>query len=87
MGGASKLLARDVMEGGSVGHRDVSAAIDCETPRDTKPVPHRAYPHRTHGWVMGNVDGNLDLDLFVGNGGMNMIPDKEEPNRLFLSTK
>ena len=36
---------------------------------------------------MVDVDGDLDLDLFVGNGGMNQIPDKEEPNRLFISSK
>ena len=34
-----------------------------------------------------DFDGDLDADLFIGNGGMNQIPDKEEPNRLFMSAK
>ena len=37
------------------------------------------YPFRTHGMVMADLDGDLDTDLFMGNGG-GPVP---EPNQLW----
>ncbi len=87
VGGTNKLLVSRALDDGDVDYRDISHDIDYEAPRDSGPDPYRAYPYRTHGSVMVDVDGDIDLDLYVGNGGMNLIPDKEEPNRLFVSSK
>jgi hypothetical protein len=86
-GGMNRLVVSRQEDDGSVTMVDLSADIDSEAPEDDGAEPYRPYPYRTHGTVMVDVDNDLDLDLYVGNGGMNMIPDKEEPNRLFVSSK
>jgi len=65
---------------------DDSTLIDQAAPQDSGPAPYRSYPYRSHGAAILDVDGDHDNDLVVGNGGMNLIPDTEEPNRLFRST-
>ena len=40
-----------------------------------------AYPNRSHGTIFHDFDGDGDVDLFVGNGGV--YYDQREPNRLF----
>lgn len=86
-GGVNRLLVSEAQSDGEIAWSDLSAVIDYEAPRDSGTEPYRTYPYRTHGSVMVDLDGDLDVDLFVGNGGMNQIPDKEEPNRLFMSSK
>ena len=85
-GGINRLIVSEPMSDGTVAMSDISDDIDFEAPRDGSSEPYREYPYRTHGTVMVDVDNDLDLDLFIGNGGMNQIPDKEEPNRLFISS-
>ena len=87
MGGVNRLVVSEIADDDRVVMSDVSAQIDFEAPRDASGEPYRDYPYRTHGTVMVDIDNDLDLDLYIGNGGMNQIPDKEEPNRLFISSK
>jgi hypothetical protein len=82
----NRLLLGAPADGGGLRWEDATALIDAEAPRDDAVEPYRSYPHRSHGSVIVDVDGDLDLDLFIGNGGMNLMPDQEEPNRLFLSS-
>jgi len=86
-GGLNRLIVSQLDDDDEVYMTDLSSDIDFEAPRDEGSDPYRSYPYRTHGSVMVDVDNDLDLDLYVGNGGMNQIPDKEEPNRLFISSK
>jgi len=87
LGGVNRLLVSQEGPDGSLTYADETALIDKEAPRDGGSEPYRAYPYRTHGSVIVDVEGDFDHDLFVGNGGMNLIPDKEEPNRLFVSNR
>ena len=87
LGGVNRLLVSQETDDGHLEYRDETALIDTEAPQDGGSEPYRPYPYRTHGSVIVDVEGDFDHDLFVGNGGMNLIPDKEEPNRLFLSDR
>ena len=87
LGGVNRLLVSQADEDGRIAYVDETALVDKEAPRDGGSEPYRAYPYRTHGSVIVDVEGDFDHDLFVGNGGMNLIPDKEEPNRLFLGNR
>ena len=87
LGGVNRLLVSAEGDDGQIAYIDETAQIDKEAPRDGGSEPYRSYPYRTHGSVIVDVEGDFDHDLFVGNGGMNLIPDKEEPNRLFLSNR
>ena len=85
-GGINRLLTTAAGPDGAVVLTDASRMIDREAPQDDSDEPYRDYPYRTHGTVMVDIDNDLDIDLYIGNGGMNQIPDKEEPNRLFVSS-
>lgn len=67
-------------------YEDATSTIDFPAPEwDTFVYP--AYPYRTHGSAIADVDNDGGQELMVTNGGM-MISgtDVEEPNRLFRFT-
>lgn len=74
-GGTSNRLLSGHPGGPGVIFEDRTAAIDISHP--TEP-----YPFRSHGLVLDDLDGDGDIDIFVGNGGL--YADSREPNRLFL---
>lgn len=74
-GGTSNRLLSGHAGAPGVRFEDRTAAIDI-------PHPTEPYPFRSHGLVLDDLDGDGDIDIFVGNGGL--YADSREPNRLFL---
>lgn len=58
-------------------------AIDGAATPDVGEEAFNPHPYRTHGTVLVDLDGDGDLDIFEGNGGMSALPAHDEPNRVW----
>ena len=70
---------------GSIAWVDRSSLVDYAPlpPEGAVDFPEH-YPFRTHGVVFFDYDGDRDIDLFGGNGGLDNT--QVEPNRLFRNS-
>jgi hypothetical protein len=64
---------------------DRTAAIDRPAEQDGEDPPYNPYPYRTHGAAFADLDGDRDVDLWIGNGGMGSSEEQREPDRVFLN--
>lgn len=87
-GQVNQLYISDSEIGAPPHYRNLSQLIDFPPPQDPSVGNgYPAYPYRTHGTALVDVDGDGQLEIASLNGGPANMPDPvREPNRLFKFT-